>query len=284
MLSPIITTSSYGNRPCQLAICSAMSYCRFSPLPLSPMTANLRESGLFGNSRSCAGAAATALGARAASADVTVAGPAGATLAQQTIATSAQTGAHELRQRTRITLFSGNRTLDEVRNDVRVRIEQDQVRAEEPVFQLRRQLRQPREHARRDRRKRNLVGVPAVDDRLDVALLVLLEDLALHLRAAGSTKDVGQQLPGNLLHPRREDLAALRARAILFDQPAQRALMLIDLLRGGVLRQRRDRALEFLVERHVLVDVFHEFRNHRRVGVRRRLLADVGGRARDERG
>ena len=45
-----------------------------------------------------------------------------------------------------------------VDDDVRVRIEQDQIGPDETVFEFLGQLRQPFEHLRRDRRERDLSG------------------------------------------------------------------------------------------------------------------------------
>src|SRR3954467_15308859 len=55
MLSPIMTTIGNANRACHAASCSPMSYWPFSPVPLSPITANFSESGLLG-SGTCADA------------------------------------------------------------------------------------------------------------------------------------------------------------------------------------------------------------------------------------
>src|SRR5262245_45428160 len=133
MLSPIITTSSYGNCPCQLLICCAISYCDFSPFPLSPITANFRESGLFGSCASCAGAIAASFGAPGASPPATDTRLAGAALTQQTSAASAQTWAQGLRRRGG-TALSRDGAVDVVGDDVCMRVEQDQGGADEAIF------------------------------------------------------------------------------------------------------------------------------------------------------
>ena len=51
MLSPVVITISKGNRARSAAICAATSYDGWSPVPKSPMTANLSESVLFGSPR-----------------------------------------------------------------------------------------------------------------------------------------------------------------------------------------------------------------------------------------
>src|SRR5438067_6499560 len=43
MLSPSMMTRSNGRRACTAAICCASSYCARSPVPLSPITANVTD-------------------------------------------------------------------------------------------------------------------------------------------------------------------------------------------------------------------------------------------------
>src|SRR5438552_2647135 len=64
MLSPSMMTRSKGKVPCAFVICCAISYCGRSPVPLSPMAANLTESGLLGRGAVCAKIVAAASGAR----------------------------------------------------------------------------------------------------------------------------------------------------------------------------------------------------------------------------
>src|SRR5438093_1032071 len=111
MLSPIIRTSGNWKRWQAAASCLPTSYCSRSPLPLSPMTAKCSESGLFGSGTGGGGCPAIVERQR-----------------------SAATG----RLRSIITgffpLFEGAR--HEIGNEVRVRVEQDQVVLHEPVLQL----------------------------------------------------------------------------------------------------------------------------------------------------
>ena len=63
----------------------------------------------------------------------------------------------------------------------------------------------------------------------------------------------------------------------LLNQPAERSLMLIDLFRRGVLRQRRQGAVEFAVQLDVLGDLFLKVRDGLGIGIDP-LLVGLGNR------
>src|SRR5215471_3082686 len=159
MLSPIITTSGKGNRACQAASCSPASYCGRSPVPLSPMTANFSVSGLLG-SGTCARDGAPACAAPTAT-DMSE----GAAPAQHTAALRHSRNV-VARSRRLIAVAALALSLEgqghPVRNDVRVRIEEDHVLPDETVLELLGELGQVREHLRRDGGDGNLVGIAPV--------------------------------------------------------------------------------------------------------------------------
>src|SRR5262245_11305328 len=103
--------------------CSAIWYCGFVPVPLSPMTANLSESFWFG-SVICGAAAETTAHNRAS----------GMTTCDRRRACMA--GFPPL----------GNDIRCEIDDRVRARVAQNQMLADEPVFDVGGQLRQPCEH------------------------------------------------------------------------------------------------------------------------------------------
>ena len=78
---------------------------------------------------------------------------------------------------------------------------------------------------------------------------------------------LAQQVPHLLLHGRRQQVAGLGASPRFAHELAERALMLIDLLRIGLLRQIGQTRLELLVQRDVVVHPLPEVREHLRVGV-----------------
>src|SRR5260221_1618639 len=255
MLSPIMTTRGNGKRSYHARSCCPTVYSGFSPVPLSPMTAKCSVPGLLGSGiwpGGCGSAAA---------------------VAQQT---SAATAHARIPGGTRRWLMSecslAERAFHEVHDDVRVRIEEDHVPPDEPVFELFGQLRQGRKDLGRHRGDGDFVGVPAVDDELYVALVFLVDNLVLDLKAGSPGKDGAEQGPDEALHPRRQEIPRLGVLPPLLNELGQGALVGVDFLRCGLLRQLRDRVLQLLVQGHVLVHARQEILDDRRVGVDARGL------------
>src|SRR5262249_38228040 len=173
MLSPIITTSGNGNRACHSASSCPTSYSGRSPVPLSPMTANFSVSGLFG-SGTCACAAAPGWAAATATelSD-------GGGLAQQTSALrhsrNAAAGNRRFIAVDALPLLEGLR--HPVRNDVRVRIEEDQILADEAVLELLGELRKILQDLGRHGRDRDFVGVAGARRQDDLGLGLVVHDL-----------------------------------------------------------------------------------------------------------
>src|SRR4051812_24871083 len=129
MLSPIITTIGNLKRLYQAASCWPMSYCGLSPVPLSPITAKCSVSALLG-SGTCDGAPCPPWAATATDEYD------GDGLAQQISPTREHRNTTACRRRGFIasTLFLFEGLRDPVRDDVGVRIEQDQVLPHETIF------------------------------------------------------------------------------------------------------------------------------------------------------
>src|SRR6476646_5869582 len=136
MLSPIITTKGNSKRPYHFAIWSPTSTCRWSPVPLSPITAKCSEFGLFGigTCACCCGRAAALHTSRAS---------AGTRLRAGT-ERARRNGITTISLRWLRRLLEG--PLDEVGNDVGVRVEHDHVVAHEAVLELLGQLGQLLQH------------------------------------------------------------------------------------------------------------------------------------------
>src|SRR5687768_16428068 len=112
MLSPRISTNSYGKRWCMSVHTLARRYWFESPVPLSPMTANVSVSfGLFGRVRSCAAPPA------------------------MSIAVSARAARRECGVRMSI-LELRNRIQHVVDNQVALSAQQDQVLADDSILQV----------------------------------------------------------------------------------------------------------------------------------------------------
>src|SRR5690348_9392908 len=263
MLSPIITTKVKGNFSCDASICFAMSYWGGSPVPLSPMTANFSESDAFGSGVCCAawiGAAARGEreGLPRSGWRENDAAP------QQVSARSAQRKAQRTR-RTRIRMLtsiwraSREYALHVVGNDMGVRIEQDEVVADEPVFQFVGQLGQSLQDLRGNSREGNAVGIAGVHgQRGMLPFPPFLQDLLFELRSTLAPEDFTEELADDLLHRRRKQIALFRLRAVRLHQLLECALVLIELRRIRVLREVRKRILELLVQRDIVVHALLE--------------------------
>src|SRR6476469_4345358 len=163
MLSPTMTTNSNGNLARVAASCLATDNWCLSPVPVSPITANFTDPFCTGTDRFCATSAGTA-----------------------TVSSSNNTNRNERR------IISPpasllNRVRDEVDDDVRLDVANDQVLADDAVFELLRQLGQVPEHLRwraGQRRVRRIHRIDLEHDGLAAFFLLLLDvflQLVLHV-------------------------------------------------------------------------------------------------------
>src|SRR6188508_2687228 len=162
MLSPTRITYSYLKRLWNATIWSASSYWTRSPLPKSPRTANLNDPSTFGSP--------TGGVARVCSSS-TVAGPA-VGRGPQLVSARARASNRKRRGSSRadrwrmldlLPFLLGQGVRDEIRDDVRMRIEQDQPVANEPVLEILAELGQDLQHGRGNGGQRHRIGVAGVD-------------------------------------------------------------------------------------------------------------------------
>src|SRR5687767_6296757 len=155
--------NSNGNFVRQLTICRAIASCPLPGCPLSPMTANLTESALFGSRRSCP--------------------------AMESGRPTTRSTATKKRRMIVPPWLRSDRVQDVVDDEVSGRIEQQQMLADDAVLERRRQRRQRDEHLCRDRRQRLVFRILRIDlerhrargrrvvleDRLRVAAVLALQ-------------------------------------------------------------------------------------------------------------
>src|SRR5690349_8387358 len=180
MLSPIITTIGKSNLACQVFISSPISYCGLSPVPLSPMMANFKESGLFGSVAWPAGASWCATAVATAARGTTT--PATQRIASTQTVTDGRDDSKRIEALTRKGWSHRSRkhVLHIVRDHVGTRIEQDQSVADETVLELLGELGKTFQNLWWDGRQGYCVRIPAVDLH-GHGRRVLLQDLFFQL-------------------------------------------------------------------------------------------------------
>src|SRR6185503_3441624 len=147
----------------------------------------------------------------------------------------------------------------DVRDQVRVRIKQDQVAPNEPVLDLLFEWRQRLQDDWRHRRKRHFVRIPGIDAWND--RVRLLADCRAKARALRSSEKRGQRTPDERGHVWSKQIALLCVGPRLDEQLAERALVLVDLLWSRPIRQLRQRRFDFLVQSDVVAHALLEIRD-----------------------
>src|SRR5688572_28021748 len=247
MLSPIMSTNSYGKRWCVSVNTLASRYWFESPVPLSPMTANLRVSfGLFGRVRSWA--------------------------ARPPVSTSVR--ANRVRRegcvRMDRPLLLRNRIQHVIHNQVGLHIQQQQVLSSEPVLNVLGQRRKRQQDVEWNSRQRHVFRVLRI--HLERHFLgrgrVVLDGRFVVGRVGTFGERWPQQTPEHRLGRRREDVSRLCAVARLAHLLRHRLLGRHDVgwFRFFLQLDGRSRRT-FFAQLHVIVDTFREIRDQAGVGI-----------------
>src|SRR5215467_16295278 len=250
MLSPSIKTKSKGNCSCASRMRSAVSYCKRSPVPKSPITAKRTDPLLSGRVIFCAAAG------------------------------SAKTAPRRICIRIR-GMASGARwrirkcALENVNHQMGFGILQNQVFAHNAVLDLLGQSWKVLQQRRRYGSDGDFLRVGLVHEKVQLDRLSL-HDRAVDLLRALARKGPVDRVPELLLRTRRKNVPWFRVFSRFRDLRGQRLLVFLDLFRGGLLAHRRNSLALRVAQLFILAHLAQELLETCRLSRGNRFLDRLG--------
>src|SRR5258708_3706459 len=243
MLSASMITNSKGNRPRNFSICWPTSYCFWSPVPLSPITAKRTDFDCSGSLSSGAGACARMAAVRTRNRKV-----------ERRISLSTKQE-------------SGYRVGDQIDDHISACVPENQIVPRNAMVKILRQLRQIQQQRGWHRLQRRALRIGVIDAELELDRLGVFQALldVGGVRPLHGDSDQAAEL-GRDLHGK--DIALGGCAPGFSNLVSEVALIVLDGLRRGGGLQLRQFGLYRVVQLHVSHDPILEILDERRIRIR----------------